>query len=187
MISRDRVSLYDGSYLEMSFLLKAWIASLMYCRLVMFLQSEDGDVIACVDIYRQPAFDHPALKNHTIQVNLQAPFHKPFPYIFVPKFAIVISESAKKGHEFFQENPCSLHMVLFLLLFLSSPQNPQESVDCCLSFTKYADATQLYSFNRDSKRRAREFSASCVSTLEKKEVAVRRELFLSAESEGESY
>ncbi|KAI5586303.1 hypothetical protein POPTR_006G233700v4 [Populus trichocarpa] len=40
----------------------------MYCHLVLFLQSEDGDIIACVDIYKQPAFDHPALKNHTIQM-----------------------------------------------------------------------------------------------------------------------
>ncbi|KAL4192200.1 hypothetical protein AMTRI_Chr06g171100 [Amborella trichopoda] len=28
----------------------------------------DGDVIDCVDIYKQPAFDHPLLKNHTIQM-----------------------------------------------------------------------------------------------------------------------
>ncbi|XVF74462.1 hypothetical protein PTKIN_Ptkin13bG0112200 [Pterospermum kingtungense] len=32
------------------------------------IQSEDGDVIDCVDIYKQPAFDHPLLKNHTIQM-----------------------------------------------------------------------------------------------------------------------
>ena len=32
------------------------------------LQIEDGDAIDCVDIYQQPAFDHPLLKNHTIQV-----------------------------------------------------------------------------------------------------------------------
>ncbi|KAK1267599.1 hypothetical protein QJS04_geneDACA002505 [Acorus gramineus] len=31
------------------------------------MQSEDGDIIDCVDIYKQPAFDHPLLKNHTIQ------------------------------------------------------------------------------------------------------------------------
>ncbi|KAG5244200.1 EARLY FLOWERING family protein [Salix suchowensis] len=35
---------------------------------VKTIKSEDGDVIACVDIYRQPAFDHPDLKNHTIQM-----------------------------------------------------------------------------------------------------------------------
>ncbi|KAG6608407.1 hypothetical protein SDJN03_01749, partial [Cucurbita argyrosperma subsp. sororia] len=32
------------------------------------LSSEDGDIIDCVDIYKQPPFDHPALKNHTIQM-----------------------------------------------------------------------------------------------------------------------
>ncbi|XP_060965591.1 protein neprosin-like [Cannabis sativa] len=31
-------------------------------------QSEDGEVIDCVDIYKQPAFDHPLLKNHIIEV-----------------------------------------------------------------------------------------------------------------------
>ncbi|WCJ39641.1 hypothetical protein M5689_020614 [Euphorbia peplus] len=32
------------------------------------IQSEDGSyVIECVDIYKQPAFSHPLLKNHTIQ------------------------------------------------------------------------------------------------------------------------
>ncbi|RDX97678.1 hypothetical protein CR513_19531, partial [Mucuna pruriens] len=30
--------------------------------------SEDGDIIDCVNIYEQPAFDHPALKNHTIKM-----------------------------------------------------------------------------------------------------------------------
>ncbi|XVF25079.1 hypothetical protein REPUB_Repub13aG0182900 [Reevesia pubescens] len=32
------------------------------------IQSEDGDVIDCVDIYKQPAFNHPLLSNHTIQM-----------------------------------------------------------------------------------------------------------------------
>ncbi|KAM6579816.1 hypothetical protein CsatA_003590 [Cannabis sativa] len=31
------------------------------------IKSSDGDIIDCIDIYKQPAFDHPALKNHTIQ------------------------------------------------------------------------------------------------------------------------
>ncbi|KAK1436064.1 hypothetical protein QVD17_01839 [Tagetes erecta] len=30
--------------------------------------SEDGDIIDCVDIYKQPAFNHPALSNHIIQM-----------------------------------------------------------------------------------------------------------------------
>ncbi|AEC10395.1 unnamed protein product [Arabidopsis thaliana] len=32
------------------------------------IKSEDGDIIDCVLITSQPAFDHPLLKNHTIQV-----------------------------------------------------------------------------------------------------------------------
>ncbi|OMO86609.1 hypothetical protein COLO4_21020 [Corchorus olitorius] len=35
---------------------------------VKSIKSEDGDIIDCVDIHKQPAFDHPALKNHTIQL-----------------------------------------------------------------------------------------------------------------------
>ncbi|XP_006826996.2 uncharacterized protein LOC18422119 [Amborella trichopoda] len=31
-------------------------------------QAKNGDVIDCVDIYKQPAFDHPLLKNHTTQM-----------------------------------------------------------------------------------------------------------------------
>jgi hypothetical protein len=34
------------------------------------LQSPDGDIIDCVHISHQPAFDHPLLKNHTIQASL---------------------------------------------------------------------------------------------------------------------
>ncbi|KAL4282242.1 hypothetical protein GQ457_03G041320 [Hibiscus cannabinus] len=32
------------------------------------IQDEDGDIIDCVDIYKQPAFNHPFLRNHTIQM-----------------------------------------------------------------------------------------------------------------------
>ncbi|KAK7310737.1 hypothetical protein RJT34_08433 [Clitoria ternatea] len=32
------------------------------------IQSEDGDIIDCIDIKKQPAFDHPALKSHKIQM-----------------------------------------------------------------------------------------------------------------------
>ncbi|CAL5380741.1 unnamed protein product [Camellia sinensis] len=31
------------------------------------IKSPDGDIIDCVHISHQPAFDHPLLKNHTIQ------------------------------------------------------------------------------------------------------------------------
>ncbi|CAL4990965.1 unnamed protein product [Urochloa decumbens] len=33
------------------------------------IQSPDGDIIDCVPISKQPAFDHPLLKNHTIQMH----------------------------------------------------------------------------------------------------------------------
>ncbi|XXG82893.1 hypothetical protein AAC387_Pa10g0770 [Persea americana] len=36
--------------------------------IVLLRQSEDGDIIDCVDIYKQPALDNPLLKNHTIQM-----------------------------------------------------------------------------------------------------------------------
>ncbi|XP_045817240.1 uncharacterized protein LOC123910202 [Trifolium pratense] len=34
---------------------------------VKTIKSKDGDIIDCVSIYKQPAFDHPILKNHKIQ------------------------------------------------------------------------------------------------------------------------
>ncbi|EOA22538.1 hypothetical protein CARUB_v10003192mg [Capsella rubella] len=38
------------------------------------IKSEDGDIIDCVDIYKQPAFDHPALRNHKIQMKPSVEF-----------------------------------------------------------------------------------------------------------------
>ncbi|TVU04395.1 hypothetical protein EJB05_50024, partial [Eragrostis curvula] len=35
---------------------------------VTSIQSPDGDIIDCVHISKQPAFDHPFLKNHTMQI-----------------------------------------------------------------------------------------------------------------------
>ncbi|TKW02168.1 hypothetical protein SEVIR_8G228000v4 [Setaria viridis] len=40
---------------------------------VTSIQSPDGDIIDCVPISKQPAFDHPLLKNHTIQ--MQPSYH----------------------------------------------------------------------------------------------------------------
>ncbi|XP_042949735.1 uncharacterized protein LOC122281923 isoform X3 [Carya illinoinensis] len=37
---------------------------------IMSFQTEYGDIVDCVDIYKQLAFDHPLLKNHTIQRNV---------------------------------------------------------------------------------------------------------------------
>ncbi|KAJ6314763.1 hypothetical protein OIU78_018280 [Salix suchowensis] len=35
---------------------------------VKTIKSPDGDIIDCVDIAHQPAFDHPLVRNHTIQM-----------------------------------------------------------------------------------------------------------------------
>ncbi|XP_058070036.1 protein neprosin-like [Magnolia sinica] len=35
---------------------------------VKSIQNEHGDIFDCVDMYKQPAFDHPLLKNHTIHM-----------------------------------------------------------------------------------------------------------------------
>ncbi|XP_056698812.1 uncharacterized protein [Spinacia oleracea] len=43
-------------------------ASMKHKHAVKSIQSEDGDIMDCVDIYKQPAFDHPALRNHKIQM-----------------------------------------------------------------------------------------------------------------------
>ncbi|GMP41289.1 hypothetical protein CsSME_00011446 [Camellia sinensis var. sinensis] len=42
------------------------------------IKSPDGDIIDCVYISHQPAFDHPLLKNHTIQVTF-SPSPSPSP------------------------------------------------------------------------------------------------------------
>lgn len=46
-------------------------------------QSPDGDVIDCVHISLQPAFDHPFLKDHTIQVFLFLTFFFNFCLLFM--------------------------------------------------------------------------------------------------------
>ncbi|KAL6528770.1 hypothetical protein OROMI_028946 [Orobanche minor] len=43
--------------------------NLQHDHAIRSIQSKDGDIIDCIDIYQQPAFNHPALKNHKIQLN----------------------------------------------------------------------------------------------------------------------
>ncbi|XP_023635916.1 uncharacterized protein LOC17881982 [Capsella rubella] len=38
------------------------------------IKSQDGDIIDCIDIYKQHAFDHPALRNHKIQMKPSVEF-----------------------------------------------------------------------------------------------------------------
>ncbi|GAB4829687.1 hypothetical protein Ancab_019341 [Ancistrocladus abbreviatus] len=35
---------------------------------VKTIEGDDGEIVDCVDIYKQPAFDHPLLKNHKLQM-----------------------------------------------------------------------------------------------------------------------
>ncbi|XP_076917770.1 protein neprosin-like [Bidens hawaiensis] len=42
---------------------------------VKSIKSPDGDIIVCVNIYDQPALDHPSLKNHTIKKPEQYQLH----------------------------------------------------------------------------------------------------------------
>ncbi|KAL2517829.1 Protein of Unknown Function (DUF239) [Abeliophyllum distichum] len=39
------------------------------------IQSEDGDIIDCIHIYKQPSLDHPSLRNHKIQPQERARNH----------------------------------------------------------------------------------------------------------------
>ncbi|XP_074321798.1 protein neprosin-like [Silene latifolia] len=38
------------------------------------VESEDGDIYDCVDFYKQPAFDHPLLKNHSFHPQMRPTF-----------------------------------------------------------------------------------------------------------------
>ena len=48
--------------------LRSWTDIYLCDEKMHLIQSPDGDIIDCVHINKQPAFDHPFLKNHTIQV-----------------------------------------------------------------------------------------------------------------------
>ncbi|KAL3500650.1 hypothetical protein ACH5RR_039743 [Cinchona calisaya] len=60
---------------------------------VITIHSEDGDVIDCIDIYKQPAFNHPALRDHEIQMT------PTFDPTTLTKTEKETSEASKKGKE----------------------------------------------------------------------------------------
>jgi hypothetical protein len=39
---------------------------LLILNLLLFLQTKHGDIYDCVNIYKQPALDHPLVKNHKV-------------------------------------------------------------------------------------------------------------------------
>ncbi|KAL4302137.1 hypothetical protein GQ457_10G017640 [Hibiscus cannabinus] len=60
---------------------------------VKTIQSEDGDIIDCVDIYKQPAFDNPALKNHVIQMKPNFDFKEETPSTKSMLSKLVVSQT----------------------------------------------------------------------------------------------
>lgn len=67
---------------------------------VVVKQSPDGDIIDCVPISKQPAFDHPFLKDHKIQVqmikdnDLQITLLGCFALILISGYLVVSSDEA---------------------------------------------------------------------------------------------
>jgi len=62
-------------------------------------QSPDGDVIDCVHISKQPAFDHPFLKNHTILVRTPLQHYTHACIIFVtPSFTMFTFQMRPSYH-----------------------------------------------------------------------------------------
>ncbi|KAE8698431.1 oleosin 1-like [Hibiscus syriacus] len=64
---------------------------------VKTIQSEDGDIIDCVDIYKQPAFDHPALKNHVIQMKPNFDFKEEKPSTTDESSKLVVSQTWRRS------------------------------------------------------------------------------------------
>ena len=67
-------------------------------------QSPDGDIIDCVHISKQPAFDHPFLKDHKIQVIFVSAFASNSHYLFAYVLAYYV---------FKQMNPSTTPELLF--------------------------------------------------------------------------
>lgn len=65
--------LYFGQDFRVPFSIKNfrnWAETPIYDVVFLYPQSGDGDLIDCVMRTLQPAFDHPLLRNHTIEVRL---------------------------------------------------------------------------------------------------------------------
>ncbi|XP_042489968.1 uncharacterized protein LOC122069946 isoform X2 [Macadamia integrifolia] len=65
--------------------------------------TKEGDILDCVNIYKQPAFDHPLLKNHKIQLK---------PSYFPRRDAKETSSGAKQLHIKLKGKKCPLGTVL---------------------------------------------------------------------------
>ncbi|PRQ51220.1 putative neprosin activation peptide [Rosa chinensis] len=63
---------------------------------ISLLQSDSGDVTDCVEIYKQPAFDHPLLSNHTIEMEPSS----------TPSGVKPINNQAKLIQDWFKNGEC---------------------------------------------------------------------------------
>lgn len=61
---------FFNSFLRSCFIILVFKTASLFIFFTFGIQSPDGDIIDCVHVSHQPAFDHPFLKNHTIQVPL---------------------------------------------------------------------------------------------------------------------
>ncbi|XP_058201407.1 protein neprosin-like [Rhododendron vialii] len=65
---------------------------------VKTIQTDYGDIIDCVDFYKQPAFDHPLLKNHTFHYQMKPiSINRGTRYHASPKFTKPASVKLKGG------------------------------------------------------------------------------------------
>ncbi|RZC81740.1 hypothetical protein C5167_044328 [Papaver somniferum] len=72
-----------------------------------------GDTIDCIDVYKQPAFDHPLLKDHKIQV-LNLPIHNDIgtvPIRRTTKRELMFSSLIKRRRKAYPRNPMYHHYV----------------------------------------------------------------------------
>ncbi|KAI9191618.1 hypothetical protein LWI28_010909 [Acer negundo] len=114
---------------------------------VKSIKSEDGDIIDCVDINKQPAFDHPALRNHKIQ--MMPSFDQPTEKIDTRNESSqpVIQQTWQKSGSLSGGNS-------------SNSQNPLQAAACCMHMTEIYSCcccltfldllTRLFSLNQSA-------------------------------------
>ncbi|VVB03330.1 unnamed protein product [Arabis nemorensis] len=73
------------------------------------IKSEDGDIIDCVPLTSQPAFDHPLLKNHTIQ--MRPSFIPESDSAYTKKKAEAITQVWHKNGEYCPDNTIPIRRV----------------------------------------------------------------------------
>ncbi|KAI3944638.1 hypothetical protein MKW98_021096 [Papaver atlanticum] len=93
--------------------------------IIKTLRTEEGDIFDCIDIYKQPALDHPSLKNHKIQkrpssepkrfstrskLTSENPTNSPIKPLECPKGTVPIRRFPKEAKSFFETSPLDIHL-----------------------------------------------------------------------------